>query len=136
MGTPDTPLQTNAEIARRLWNATAEGNVDALLEGYSPDVVWHSYGKSPIARVIRGSAALLEYFALTADLVDDMKSDLLEVYGSERGAVIRYRVQASRGPKHLDGEVLLAVVIEDGRVVRGDLVPFEPRAHDAFWSVE
>ena len=128
--------QTNAEIARLLWNATADGDGAALLDFLAPNVEWHSHGHNPVAKHIYGPAALLDYFALSADLVDDMTSDVLEVYSSERGAVIRYRVRASRGPKCLDGEVLLSLTIYNGLVTRADVVPVEQEIHDAFWTLE
>ncbi len=128
--------QTHAEIARHLWNATADGDGATLLEFFAPDVEWHSHGHNPVAKHIYGPAALLDYFALSADLVDDMTSDVLEVYSSERGAVIRYRVRASRGPKCLDGEVLLSLTIDNGLVTRADVVPVEQEIHDAFWMLE
>ncbi len=128
--------QTNAEIARLLWNATADGDGAALLEFLAPNVEWHTYGHNPIAKHVYGTVALLDYFALSAELVEDMTSDMLEVYSSKRGAVIRYRVRASRGPKCLDGEVLLSLTIDNGLVTRADVVPVEQEIHDAFWTLE
>jgi len=136
MRTSQELQQTNAEIARLLWNATADGDGGALLEFLAPNVEWHSHGQNPIAKHVYGPAALLDYFALSADLVDDMTSDLLEIYSSERGAVIRYRTRARRGPKSLDGEVLLSLTIDNRLVTRADIVPVEQDMHDAFWMLE
>ena len=125
----------NAGLARRLWRAASEGNPDPVLE-LDPKGVWRTYGVNPNAGEFHGIDAVLRYLASSGEGVEDMRSELLDVMASERGAVIHYRVRAERGPKQLDGEFFLWLRIQDGVVTEVAAVPFDQAAADAFWRLE
>jgi ketosteroid isomerase-like protein len=123
-------------LVRRLWDAVARGDADALTELYAPDAVLRAYGRNPIAGEFKGIAAILDYFARAGENVEDLRSEILAVYTSDAGAVIRYRTVATRGPKHLDLQSLYVLAIENGRVVEASLAPMDQHQNDAFWRVE
>lgn len=126
----------HARLARRLWDATSEGDADALLGLYAPDVVWRSYGSNPLSREVKGSRAVLDELARFGEGVDDLSSALLDIFASERGAVIHYRVTARRGPKRLETEAVMLLRIEGGRVTRVCVIPGDQERNDRFWRVE
>jgi ketosteroid isomerase-like protein len=120
---------------RRLWDASARGDADALRAGYAPDAVLRAYGGpvSPRAGEFKGIEEILDYLASAGETVDDLRSDILEIYTSDGGVVLRYRTVATRGDKHLDMQYLYIAAIEAGRIVRATLVPTDQRRNDEFW---
>ena len=71
-------------------------------------------GRNPLCGEYKGTTALLEQFARSAELVDELCLDLLEIYSSEDGALLRYRVAA-------------------GRIYEVEIVATDPERADAFW---
>jgi ketosteroid isomerase-like protein len=125
----------NADIARRLWAAASQGDTDPLLV-FHPKIVWKTWGHGPNAGECHGLEQVFEYLARSNDAVEDMRSELIDILSSERGAVILYRMIVTRGSRRLDTRFSLWLTIEDGVVVRADAVPFEDEANDAFWRVD
>ena len=121
-------------LAHRVWDATARGDVDSLLQIYAPDVVMWVRGRNPLCGEYKGSTALLEQFARSAELVDELCLDLLEIYSSEDGALIRYRVEATRGEHRLDAEFHLSFRVGAGRIHEVEIVSTDQDRADAFWN--
>lgn len=121
-------------LARRLWQAVARGDGDAVLALCAPGAVFTTVGDNPLGGEVKGRTAILGRLALTGELVDELRSELLEVLVGERSAVLRYRMQAARGPHQLDGEFLLHLEFAGGRIVRATSVPVHQRRNDAFWN--
>jgi len=120
---------------RRLWEAGAVGDADAVCDCYAPDAVLRAYGVpgNPLAGEFKGIAEIIDYLARAGEIVDDSSSELLECYASDAGAVIRYRTVATRGGKHLDMQYLYVLDIERGRIARATLIPTDQRRNDEFW---
>ena len=124
----------NAALMRRLWEAGAIGDADTICDIYAPDVVLRAHGASgPLVGEYKGIAEVLDYLARTGEIVEDFRAELLAIYPSDSGAVIRYRSVAEGGGKHLDMEYLYEVAIARGRIVRATLVPIDQRRNDEFW---
>ena len=128
----------NLSLMRRLWDASARGDADALSAGYAPDAVLRAYGGplSTVAGEFKGIEEIFDYLARAGETVDDLRSEMLEIYTSDGGAVIRYRTVATRGEKHLDMQYLYIAAIEPGRIVRATLVPMDQRRNDEFWRTQ
>jgi hypothetical protein len=97
----------------RLWNAH---DVDALLEHFDPDVTF----SSPVAAqvlpgsngVIRGRAALRDYWTTALGLIPDLHFEVVGSYVGVETLVINYRNQK--------GNLVSEVLVFDGpRVVQG-----------------
>jgi ketosteroid isomerase-like protein len=133
METPDHP---NAAIARILWDAGATGDPEPFRRLYAPDAVLRSAGHNPVAGEFKGLSQILGLFARTGELVEELRAELLEVYASDAGAVMCYRIVAERGPKQLDMEYMFTLRIEDGRVVEASIVPADEPRNDEFWTLD
>jgi ketosteroid isomerase-like protein len=123
----------NADVARRLWNAIAAADVAELRAVIEPRAVWRMYGRSPLAGDHVGIEEILSFMAHTGELADELQSDLLEIFSSDGGAVLRYSVRALRDGRLLEIEHLFMLRIEDGRIVEGTFAPIDQERYDRFW---
>lgn len=109
MPTPDPTAFADAWV--RAWNAH---DVDAVLAHFRDDVVF----TSPVAArllpetggVVRGKAAVREYWVTALTLVPDLHFELIGVYQGESLLVINYRKER--------GGLVNEVLMFDGDVVR------------------
>lgn len=124
----------NVAVAKHLWLATAEGDAGALRELLAPDVEWRVYGEHPLAGRFRSQAAVIDQLSRFGDAVDDARLEVRDILTSARGALIRYRLSASRSGRSLETDYHLLLEIEDGKVVRGQVVPTDAAAVGAFFS--
>ncbi len=127
------PDHHNARIASRLWEAISRGDAEAFLAVTSPDVVWRIRGENPFAVETRGPAAVLEYLASAGEAVDDLRLQVLDIFASDRGAIIRYARDAHRGPRSIAGELYLRLRIEGDRVAEAELIAADAAGNNAFW---
>ena len=124
----------NARVARRLWEALSRADVAAALELTRPELVWRTLGDNPFAIEIKGATEFLDLMADFGEAVDDLRMEVLDIFASDRGAVIHYNGVARRGSDLLECEYLVLLQIESGVVVEGTTVPLDSRRNDAFWQ--
>jgi ketosteroid isomerase-like protein len=119
----------NLGLVRRLWEAGARGDADGISEIYAPDAVLRAHGipGGPLVGEFKGISEILDFLARMGELVDDSRAEVLEMYASDTGVVVRFRSVKSRGGKHLDMQYLYVLAIEHGRIVRATLVPTDQR---------
>jgi ketosteroid isomerase-like protein len=124
----------NAEVAKRLWSAVAEGDAVALKEILSPDVVWRSVGQSRVSGEYRNPPAVIEYLATIGEIADDLVSTLESVFVNEDGAVVFHRATATRGDRTLVMDYVIRLGIENGKIHSALSIPVDQPENDAFWS--
>jgi ketosteroid isomerase-like protein len=120
-------------LARRLWSAIAEADVQILREVLAPKTVWRMYGRSPFAGIYEGPEEVIGFMARVGELSDELEASLVDIFVSERGAVMRYRISARRGPRRLEIEHLLLIEIEQGQVEEAVFAPLDQERYDRFW---
>ena len=124
----------NAVVARRLWDAIAHADAPALRELMSEKTVWRMPGDSLVAGTYVGADAVLDFMARVGELTDDLRSDLIDVFVSERGAVLRYSVHAIRGTRSLDIEHLFVIRVVEGRITEAIFAPVDQQRYDRFFT--
>lgn len=129
-------MQRNEDVTRRLWEAVADGDAEALGSVLTPGVIWRSVGDNPVAGDYFGTQAVMEYLAKVGDLADELASTLEEIYANAGGAIAVHRVRARRGTRLLDMEYLIRLRIVDGQIVSAISVPVDQRTNDEFWSAD
>ena len=117
----------NTRVARRMWDATSMGDRDLLLEIFAPDIVWRAANSGDLSGEFKGVDTVLDLLACAGEGVDEMQIELCDVFASDRGAVLHYRVHAERGHQVLDTEILLALRIVGGRVVEAFTTSTDPK---------
>ncbi len=125
----------NFVIARRLWDAIASADAPALHELLSEKAVWRMPGNSPLAGAYEGVDAILQFMARVGELTDDLRSDLLDIFVNDCGAVLRYNIHAFRGSQTLDTEHLFRIRIEKGRITLAVFAPLDQRRYDSFFTL-
>jgi ketosteroid isomerase-like protein len=125
----------NLEVANRLWHSIATADCDALRALFSPRIEWTSYGQGALSGHFYGTTAALDLMARCGELVDELSASLGDVYASEKGAIIRYRLRADHGPRHLDTEHLLILEIDEQRITGLVTIPMDQDANDRFFAL-
>ena len=126
----------NLVVAQRLWDAIARADAPALRALMSEKTVWRMPGNSPLAGTYLGVDAVLQFMARVGELADDLHSDLIDVFVSDRGAVLRYGIHAIRGTRSLDIEHLFMIRVDEGRITEAVFAPFDQHRYDRFFSFQ
>jgi len=121
-------------MARRLWDAIADGEAQALQELLSDKSVWRMYGDSPLAGTYVGADAILDFIARVGELTDDLYSDLINIFVNESGAVLHYSIHATRGREVLDIEHMFMIRVSGDRIVEGVFAPIDQQRYDRFFN--
>ena len=128
---PDHPYALLAKVA---WEAVSVGDVDAVEEVFSQDLVWHASGRGPRSGFYRGRETVLGYLASIGDAADRFDSNLEHILvGGEMVAVL-FRVIGARKDRELDTGFILLFRIADSRITEAWAVPRDQYAIDEFWS--
>ena len=124
----------NFVVARKLWDAIATVDIPVLNELLSEKCMWWMPGSSALAGAYKGAEAILGFMAHVGELTDDLQSDLIDIFVSEDGAVLRYGIHAVRGSQRLDTEHLFLIRIEDGRITSAVFAPIDQAEYDRFFT--
>jgi len=121
-------------LARTLWTAVADSDVETIRLLLADDIVWRSAGNHPRAGEYRGHDGVIDYLASAGESVDRLQSSLDRIYRGDDGAIVWYHVDARRGWKTLSMDFVLRLRIRDSRVTEAIVVPVDQRKNDAFWK--
>ena len=127
------PEHPNARIARRLWEALSNADVEAFLEVTQPELVWRTLGDNPFAMETKGAKAMLALLASFGESVYDLRMEVRDIFASDRGAVLHYNAVTRRGTDLFECGYLLLMRMEAGLVVEGTTVALNTYGNDAFW---
>jgi len=122
------------QLAEVFWDSISDGDATRLREVLSPEIRWHAYGMGDLSGTYVGIDAVLDLMASCGDIVDQLESTLLDIYASDRGAVLRYVVEAQRGARKLHVEQVTLVEIRDGCVFEAISVPMDQAKSNQFWQ--
>jgi ketosteroid isomerase-like protein len=128
---PDRP---HVQLAKIVWRAVSEGDVDTLSEVCTEDLAWHASGRGPRAGSYRGQEAVFAYLASIGEDTDRFDLTLEDILvGSERAAVL-FRVSGLRKGRHLETGYILLFRTEGTRLAEVWTVARDQHAVDAFWA--
>jgi ketosteroid isomerase-like protein len=113
------PERDNVAVVRRLWDAFAEGGVEAVLEIADPDVEWSLYGTS--GQVVRGHEGLRQYMADVAARGDEIDASAYTFEPVGDDAVLVSGHVRMRTPEGMtDTQLHWVYRFREGRLVRFD----------------
>jgi ketosteroid isomerase-like protein len=121
---------------KRYLDTFAEGDLEALMEFFSPEVVWHVAGSHRLAGDYRGKPALLDYFRQARDeTAGSIKLDPTAIMASDQHIALFLRVTGERAGKRLDVEQAQAFTVDaDGKLAEFWSMADDQAALDEFWT--
>ena len=124
----------NAAIARRMVTAFTQGDLTTVGQHFAAEAVWDLPGTGPVAGTYKGPEEILGFLAKSYELSGGtLALELIDILGTDWGAVQVQRVTAHRDGRHLDCVEVLAHHIVDGVIVRTYHRP-DQYAIDAFFA--
>ncbi|MCE5291029.1 MAG: nuclear transport factor 2 family protein [Nocardiaceae bacterium] len=125
---------SNAALARTMVEAFGRGDLETVGASFADDAVWDLPGTSAVAGTYTGPDAIIGFLAKSYELSGGtLTLELIDILGSEWGAVQVQRVRAERDGRTLDCVETLAHQIRDGKIVRTYHRP-DQYAIDAFFG--
>jgi ketosteroid isomerase-like protein len=128
---PDHP---HALLAKVAWEAVSVGDVEAVAEVFSEDLVWHASGRGPRSGRYSGRETALAYLASIGDAADRFDSTLEHVMVGKGLAAVLFRVIGARKGRELDTGFILIFRIVESRIAEVWAVPRDQYAVDEFWA--
>ena len=125
----------NATLLRKGYEAFASGDVAALTELFSGDVVWHLAGNNQISGVHRGREAVFAMFAQIGQLSGGtFKIDVHDVVANDEHAVALTRATGSREGRQYDSLDTDVYHVEGGKVTEFWSFAEDTKKADEFWG--
>ncbi len=111
--------EANAALATRVVEAFQRGDLATVSAAFAPDAVWELPGTSVLAGTYTGPEQIVGFLAKAFELsAGTLSLTLIDVLGSDWGAVQVQRVSAHHDGRTLDCVEVLAHEIRDGLIVR------------------
>jgi ketosteroid isomerase-like protein len=129
-------VQDNLELVRRGYAAFSAGDTATLTALFTPDVVHHVPGSSPIAGAHKGAQNVLAMYGQLGELSGGtMRVELEDVLTDGGDHVIAiHRASAERNGKTLSIREALLFTIVDGKVAEIEDFFTDIDEADAFWG--
>jgi uncharacterized protein len=125
----------NVQRMRDGYVAFGKGDLAALEDLFTEDVVWHVAGRSELAGTYEGRTAVFEFFGKVMELTEgSFRVEPLTLLADDHYGCAPVRITAHRGDRHLDVMNLQASRLEDGRVAEFWDTTTDPEAADAFYA--
>jgi 2'-5' RNA ligase len=132
---PLNPVSVVERFHQLQARAYAEGEMDALRELLSEDVVWHVPGRSAIAGDHRGIKEVLAYFERRRAMTDATFRVTVHGVTTIGDRVVQLAGgSAMRDGRALSWETAGVFRVAGGRIVECWLLPFDPDAFDEAWG--
>lgn len=125
----------NARLVRHGFESFAKGDLKALRELMTDDVVWHEPGRSPLGGDYKGQAGVLELLGkLQERSGGSFGVDIVEVLTSPERAVVIQEETARRGDRVLDMASAVEFEIHQGKISEVTVYHEDTYHFDEFWS--
>jgi ketosteroid isomerase-like protein len=121
---------------RGAWDQWVAGDVEGVLEYFTPDIAFTNPGRSPVSGVIRGHDAFREWATLLFRLAEgNCRAATTEMAAVDDDTVlIRFSVQAQRGDESINQFALQRMTVEDGKIATIQIAWTDQYEFDAFFS--
>jgi ketosteroid isomerase-like protein len=126
----------NVERLRKGFAAFDSGDIPAVLELFSPDIVWNVPGDNPIAGTYKGHDEVMGFFGkLMEETGGSFKIEIEDILANDRHGVAIVRQRAERNGKRIDMSVVQVFSVnEDGKVTEFSGYPEDSAAVDDFYK--
>jgi uncharacterized protein len=130
------PEHPNVTRTREYLDTYAKGDLEALREYFSDDVVWHVAGNHALSGDYFGKDELIAYFREARELAGgSLTLEPSSIMANDEHVVVMLRVTGERNGKSLDIEMAEAMTIRpDGTWSEFWAMPDDQASVDEFWS--
>lgn len=133
------PQSTSADQVQRTREAYAafgRGDIEAIRDYFSPEIVWHVAGHSPLSGDYKGIDAVFKFFGrVLAETQGTFKNDLHDVVASDTHGVVLLTQTAERNGKKLAADFVQVTHRDDqDRIAESWFIGADQSAVDEFWS--
>jgi ketosteroid isomerase-like protein len=97
--------QRNIEIARKGYAAFESGDVQAVMDLFADDIVWHIFGTSPLAGDYRGKQAVMELFGKYMGMLDSQQTEVHDIVANDQHTVVMGTVTLKRKGRTLESKI-------------------------------
>ena len=111
--------QADAEIygvVRRYADAWAANDFATIVDAYHGEIVFHYFGRNPLAGVHRGKAACLAVLKQIREKTNRKLLEIVDVQAGQRYGMVIARERFERGGNSVDVERLLKYTVRDGKL--------------------
>lgn len=130
----NTTVHPNAKLATQMVSAFSTGDLATVATSFSADAVWELPGQGVLAGTYVGPDQIVGFLAKAFELSGGtLALDVIEILGSDWGAVQVQRVTGRNNGRVLDCIEVLAHEIRDGKIVRTYHRP-DQHAIEAFFA--
>ena len=125
----------NLVRARAGYEAFATGDLAAVSEFFSDEIVWHSGGSNVLTGDYVGKDAVLGFFGLLVqETGGSFKNDIHDLLANDEHGVALVTVSATRGGRSLEFRIVHVCHMSDGKMTEFWAFPEDQSAFDEFWS--
>ena len=125
----------NLERARAGYEAFARGDLGAVSELLSDDIVWHSGGNNILTGDYEGKEAVLGFFgALMQESGGTFSNDIHDMLANDDHGVALVTASATRGDKSFEGNVVHVFHMRDDKMTEFWAFNEDQNLFDEFWA--
>jgi ketosteroid isomerase-like protein len=125
----------NLERAHAGYEAFAAGDLAAVSDLFSDDIVWHSGGTNVLTGDYVGRDAVLGFFGLLMqESGGSFRNDIHDILANDEHGVALVTVSATRGGESFEGSVVHVFHMSDGKMTEFWAIPEDQIRYDEFWA--
>ena len=125
----------NLEIARAGYAAFAAGDLAAVSEFLSDDIVWHAGGNNILTGEYEGKEAALGYLGrLVQETGGTFKADVHDMLANDEHGVALVNASGTRGGKSLEARIVHIFHMRGGKMTEFWAISEDPQLFDEFLS--
>ena len=124
----------NLERARAGYEAFAAGDLAAVSDLLSDNIVWHSGGSNVLTGDYKGKEAVLGFFGLLMqESGGSFRNKIHDMLANDEHGVALVTMSATRDGKSFEGNVVHIFHMSDGNMTEFWAIPEDQSRYDEFW---
>jgi ketosteroid isomerase-like protein len=124
----------NLKRAHAGYEAFAAGDLAAVGDLLSDDIVWHSGGSNILTGDYVGKEAVLGFFGLLMqESGGSFRNDIHDMLANDEHGVALVTMSATRGGESFEGRVVHVFHMSDGKMTEFWAIPEDQSRYDEFW---
>lgn len=132
-------MKSNADasiytVVKRYADAWAASDVQAIVDSYHDEVVFHYFGRSPLAGTHRGKAACLAVLKQVREKTNRSLVSIRDVLAGEHFGVVIALERFERGGAAVEIERMLKYRVRDGKLAECWVYDEDQRLVDEYWA--